>query len=387
MTIAAPSMNRESLRAGLGLLELICREIELTQSQLDEAREHYTAVGNWVGADDSPLARATIYPQGSMALGTSVKPLTGAEYDVDTVCFMPTLGVWIAPRTAYEILGQRLAEHGKYAGMLEPKQRCWRLNYAGRFHMDLALSVADPSSPFDGEMVPDRTLGEWKPTNPRGFAAWFNARAALQPSFLARASAGLKAEMLPLPDFGAEKGVLRRIVQVLKRHRDVYFQTREHVKPISVIVTTLAAHSYERQIAFQHEDAASLITAVVRGMPSFVYGRPGSFFVGNPTGPGENFAEKWNTHPERAEAFFDWIVRAATIPEQLVSQPGIDAVAHRAKEMLGDVAVGGALARFNETVSGARNRQALGIAGVQLAVGAPRGMAIPQNTFFGGSNR
>lgn len=31
------------------------------------------------------------------------------------------------------------------------------------------------------------------------------------------------------------------------------------------------------------------------------------FYIENPSYKGENFADKWNTHPERATAFFKWL--------------------------------------------------------------------------------
>ena len=42
------------------------------------------------------------------------------------------------------------------------------------------------------------------------------------------------------------KGILRRVVQILKRHRDHYFIGRApSLAPISIIITTLAARSYD----------------------------------------------------------------------------------------------------------------------------------------------
>ena len=34
------------------------------------------------------------------------------------------------------------------------------------------------------------------------------------------------------------------------------------------------------------------------------------FYIENPSYKGENFADKWNTHPERADAFFQWLYTA-----------------------------------------------------------------------------
>jgi hypothetical protein len=54
------------------------------------------------------------------------------------------------------------------------------------------------------------------------------------------------ADIEPFPQRSRFKGLLCRIVQIAKRHRDVYFLKHEvALAPISVIITTLAAWSYE----------------------------------------------------------------------------------------------------------------------------------------------
>ena len=40
------------------------------------------------------------------------------------------------------------------------------------------------------------------------------------------------------------RGLLRRSIQLTKRHRDVYFASNVTLAPISIILTTLTAQSY-----------------------------------------------------------------------------------------------------------------------------------------------
>lgn len=70
------------------LLIRVCNIFQLSPTQFSLAEKHYHAICDWLGADDSFLNpyRPDLYPQGSVALGTTVKPQLGEEYDVDLVC-------------------------------------------------------------------------------------------------------------------------------------------------------------------------------------------------------------------------------------------------------------------------------------------------------------
>ena len=51
-----------------------------------------------------------------------------------------------------------------------------------------------------------------------------------------------RADIEPFPAQSNIKGILRRIVQLLKRHRDIAFaDVKEDIAPISIIITTLAS--------------------------------------------------------------------------------------------------------------------------------------------------
>ena len=53
------------------LLDILCRHLQLTETQEHKARTSYGAVGDWLDAQDSPihLLRPDIFAQGSLALG------------------------------------------------------------------------------------------------------------------------------------------------------------------------------------------------------------------------------------------------------------------------------------------------------------------------------
>ena len=100
-------INRKRLNR---ILRDLADEIDVPPSRYREATERYEAVGAWLDADGSELARyqPSIYPQGSFALGTAVKPLGDEEYDVDTVCLLQRTPYQVTQKQLKDLVGDRL---------------------------------------------------------------------------------------------------------------------------------------------------------------------------------------------------------------------------------------------------------------------------------------
>lgn len=381
-----------------GALERVCQALELTDTQEKLAEGHYTAVGEWLAGSDDPVLRgAAIYVQGSTALGTTVRPLGRDEHDVDLVCFVPELAPSMPPAFLKARIGDRLRQNGHYKPMLEEKPRCWRLNHAGEFHLDITPAITNPACNRGGELVPDKKLSSWKPTNPKGYRDWFKVRAKLQPRMRLRKDGlvedrGAQANVEPYPSPMAAKGVLRRAVQLAKRHRDVHFaKSNPGLAPISVILTTLAARSYAYCVAsFEFDSELDLLQSIVRFMPVFIERRPGPggvrWRIPNETTQGENFAEKWNADPALAAAFFEWHARLSADLDGLVDLAGLDRLTESLTKLFGDEPARAALDALTGVVSGARASGRLTVApSVGLTVGAGAGSPVRRNTFFGDS--
>src|SRR2546429_2369026 len=166
------------------VLEMVCESLELSNSQFTQAKQRYEGVGACLaGSDDRVLRAIAIYLQGSTALRTTVKPIGVNEHDVDLVAHVPDLDVPISPAALKKGIGDCLRENGHYAPLLEEMPRCWRLNYANEFHMDITPSIPNPTCGMGGELVPDKALKSWKPSNPRGYRSKFDRRAAILPRF------------------------------------------------------------------------------------------------------------------------------------------------------------------------------------------------------------
>ena len=80
-------------------------------------------------------------------------------------------------------------------------------------------------------------------------------------------------------------------------------------KPISIIITTIAATLYQEE-----DNVVDALTNILLATPDWINRnkKNGLYYIENPSYPGENFADKWNAHPERATAFFEWIKQATT---------------------------------------------------------------------------
>jgi hypothetical protein len=382
----------------VGVLERLCEVIEPSNTQKEIAKDRYEAVGAWLAEASSYLfANVRIVPQGSFALGTAIKPLNGFEYDVDLLCRFAASAGDRGPADLKRVLGDRLREQAKYERILENMPRCWRLDYAGEFHMDITPSIPNPGCSNGGELVPDHKLRTWKATNPSGYLRLFEKRAALAPrmrimkSLTAMDSSG---RVDPFPQHTGFKGVLRRIVQLLKRHRDIYFENAdEALRPISVILTTLAARAYEFSVSKHTFDSEfDVVVAVVRAMPYFierstVYGEH-QWTIANETTEGENFAEKWNLHPERSTAFFEWHRRILSDVQQLAELEGSDRVTKSLEQAFGSQPVRQMVDAMAEEVNAGRRNQTLAVAPIigivtGIAIAPPRAASVRSNTFFG----
>jgi hypothetical protein len=188
--------------------------------------------------------------------------------------------------------------------------------------------------------------------------------------------------------------VLRRAVQICKRHRDVFFLEERDASraPISIIVTTLVARSYEYCVgSFEYDAPFDLLLDVVARMPDFIDEAPfrgvgRSWAIWNETTQGENFAEKWNVDPALAAAFFEWHKQISADLAALKAGEGLDQLGKMLGRSFGEGPVSAAMDAMTRSVSSARSNGRLSVAPVAgLTVGAvpARATSVPPNTFFG----
>lgn len=86
----------------------------------EEIVNSYKAVGSYLGELEEDL-NISIFPQGSLSLGTIIKPLAtdrNGEYDVDLVCHI-TNGQNLTLKEVKNIIGNRLKQSKLYSDKLD----------------------------------------------------------------------------------------------------------------------------------------------------------------------------------------------------------------------------------------------------------------------------
>ena len=212
-------------------------------------------------------------------------------------------------------------------------KRCWTLEYpSDPFHMDVLPSIPDSEAGGDAILLTDKNVRAWQHSDPIGYSDWFRGRMAdefvqVREELARTIEAGNVEEV---PEWRV-KTTLQRTIQALKRHRDIYFQSRLEHRPASIVITTLAAKSYSGR-----ESLFSVLGNVIKRMPNFVEKRNGIWWVPNPVQPAENFADRWREHPELADSFFAWVKQAQVDFESLEGTQGIDSVLKVIAKHLGE---------------------------------------------------
>lgn len=300
-------------------LEQFAEDLDISESRYLEAKKRYEGVGEWLGKEDSPLHAYVpeIYPQGSFSLGTVIKPITNKdEYDIDLVCFLGKLKKDATSQAQLKkMVGDRLKANETYKNLLDKEgRRCWTLNYANEFHMDVLPAIPDDLVRVRGGLLAEAVLitdtqikdTEWPKSNPRGYVKWFKSRQEeVFVSMRKRLAESIKASVDDIPEYKI-KTPLQKTIQILKRHRDIFCERKkDNCKPISIIITTLAASLYNGQ-----DNIYNAIHDILTGINDSVIIQAGRFYIPNPANPGENFADKWNEDTSLPKSFFEWVENA-----------------------------------------------------------------------------
>jgi hypothetical protein len=357
-------------------------QLELTPTQYKDAEQRYGAVGKWLLDTGSPLAiyDPEIYPQGSMLLGTTVRPQGRIEYDLDLVCQLHSCANQ-PPMVIYHWVHDRIADHETYRAMLEKLKRCVRLNYAGDFHMDILPACPNDEVGNAAIVVPDCKLICWMHSNPKGFAEWFFEQCRRRDELSERALKGA-VEPMPSPVPSAFKFPLQRVVQLMKRHRDLYFHGGRDIAR-SVILTTLAGMFYRGE-----RSLSMAMDGVLDGIAAALAAHPNVPRIENPVHPAENFADTWDE--DKYEKFKAYIanfrrgLKAVLYPTALDEQRGLEKSTGPLTELFGEAEVKEAIRLEASDMNRKRDLGKLAV-GATGMIGAPRSGAVvvPPTKFFG----
>lgn len=369
--------------ARLDLHEILVRialSTQLTPTKHDLASQRYEALGRALCERGSPFAglAPTVFPQGSMRIGTTVKPLPRAEFDLDLVCHLTRLDPSVTATEIFRELRRFLEQHPDYRHMVRARPRCMRLVYHDDFHLDVLVARTGAGAPLQ---VPDRDLGEWLDTDPIGFAEWFWQRCKLvrvEETATARAS----IEPVPSRQELAEKYPLQVAVQVLKRARDLHFEDKPALAPSSILLTTLIAGVYQGD-----PDAGSTIRGVLSRLREWVTACTDVPVVTHPTSPSEVLSRPWQERPEAFRAFCGWLAALENVWNRLDAAVGLPRISERLTEFLGSAPVQAAIREFStnvrETVGSGAARLTIGTAIALAPQAGSRSILVPRHTFYG----
>lgn len=310
------------------ILEQLAKSIDLTDAQYEEAISKYDAVGRYLSNPECILAayNPKIVPQGSMRIGTVTRPVhKECEFDMDANCRLD-IQVPVSQYKMKLLIGDCFNSSKIYERMLEEKKRCWRLKYAevSRFHFDIVPATADDFKWLIDLGVPLRyaehavlitdnedpnyylTTSELPKSNPEGYALWFLDVMKIQADAIRmKLAVELKLSVQQVPDFKV-RTPLQQAIQLMKRHRDLTYGDSEF-KPISVIITTLAAKAYQDVMSNNGGGLFyDILLDILERMPSYIKTFNGVFWISNPVNPNENFADKWASDPRLEKEFRKW---------------------------------------------------------------------------------
>ena len=303
----------------------------------EDAVLKYESVGAWLSADDSELKdlAPAVYPQGSFRLGTVIRPIAKYDYDIDLVCLLDRAKDQTTQKKLKDLVGDRLKKHPDLKGIVSPGCRCWLLDYPAEsnlpaFHMDVLPSIPNTQRPQTGILLTDRDLIQWQKSNPKAYADWFSGRMkTILLEKIAAAARDSRVNVEDVPEWQI-KTPLQIAVQLLKRHRDVYFASAPDDRPISIIITTLAAHAYRNQ-----PDVHDALIDITRDMEKFIQQRDGHWWIPNPVEPEENFADRWNQYPGRRNNFVRWLEQAKRDFVQLAGKQRLEEVVDSLRAPIG----------------------------------------------------
>lgn len=222
---------------------------------------------------------AEVYAQGSYSTDTLVKPLTltqgsgsAGEYDIDIVVERAD---WDGAVSALDEVADLLEEDGTYSRMLidRSKNSCVRIEYVADgggigFHVDLV-----PTKNTGGvRAVPNRETDDWKHSDAKAFADWFNDKAELNPG-------------------------LRQMALIIKRIRDLNGLT-DNLK--SILVLALVEKNYFSTGTIMG-DLLAVLDGIAMQLP--VAERPP--FIANPINAGEDLGSRIENYNEARGLFVD----------------------------------------------------------------------------------
>lgn len=396
------------------ILEELGKMLDISETQYNAVVKSYEAVGNWLSKEDSLLApyKPEILSQGSFMLGTMVKPENeNDDMDIDLVCQLKGKNPSWTQETLKQKVGDQLRANETYEEMLDDEgRRCWTLLYRQdsdkvieKYHMDILPSVVDSGYRMileraflsteleDIDKLAIRITDnqeedyhteidhlKWLKSNPFGYGRWFYQQATLD--FVKAFT--INEYIKPVPTYQKKKLPLQRVVQILKRHRNMMFNGDEH-KPISIIITTLASRAYSKE-----NNIIEALLNVIGRMEDFIdeynpHTGEKMKWIANPVNDQENFADKWIENPKKQENFYNWLNQVKVDLQNAISRRGVHLIQESLEKPFGKNIITKAFSNYGENLLKQRESGAMKMAAGTGLLGSTGRTTVPQHEPFG----
>lgn len=400
------------------LLADVAIRVQLSRTDYGKAQDRYETINGWIEREDSPLKDRVelCYAQGSMAIGATIASrLRTDEFDIDVVAQLD-LSPSVSPKDALDLLFKAIRgdKGSRYYLMAERRTRCITVHYADDMHLDVTPAVRmNGTQERQSWIFHDRAEAPQDRSyrliaNPYGFAEWFRQKTpndhAFADIFDERAreyERGLrvlaeKAEIEPVP---SQEPALRKskaviVLQLLKRWRNVQYDSRPGRQPPSILLAKLIADAANETTRLSEEllhQARHMLEVFHRCQ------RDGTLVhVVNPVCKDDILTDRWPGTLHDQKIFIDDLEALVREVERLVRGCDLGEMKEIMTRLFGEAPTGEAFRTFNEKVGGmvkdGQSRHSSGAGGLVLpgaasAVATP-GFAreTPRHTFYGADN-
>ncbi|MGL4863240.1 nucleotidyltransferase domain-containing protein [Cetobacterium sp.] len=320
-------------------LKQLLRMLDITITMHKNAENKYKAIAKYLQENG---LECDIYPQGSFALGTVVrahKKVKNENYDLDFICLIKVNKNTTTAEIIKTKVGELLKQHEVYSKILTEYDKCWTLSFPEEFNIDIIPAAEDEKIELsynfitkDRIAITDKKKESyiWLMSNPKGYTEWFEYinKPFLDYNLTQRTNefcAKNDGKIDEIPDYD-EKSSLQMVIQILKRHRDIYFDMikKDDKKPISAIITTISAKIAEH--APKNYNVFELLEYIANEFSIYamrntiseddfdkryinknvIKKSKDNWEILNPVNPTDNLADQWNEDPEKAVLFFKW---------------------------------------------------------------------------------
>lgn len=350
----------------------LVKEIQLSQTAYSTAEREFNSLTSLF---DDEYDNVKMFPQGSYSLGTTIRPLNADRDDFDVDFVIAFVDDDIGPSDVKENIGDVLSNSNRYKDKFSEKGRAWTVNY-NNSHIDIV--PAKINSAEDLYITDKNDQGYFFiKSNPKAFKKWFQNQGIIDKTVHEKITESIE----PIHSY-QRRTILQKTVQILKYHRNKFFQTRpEKEKPISMLITTIAATLYNGE-----SDLFQSVSNISAAIPQFMEsskGLDGNYHIYNPIETSEEFTDKWIDHPERKEAFIKWgnavyqdLVKASLCESRI-----------QFSQRLGDVLGQPVVSAYEHIGQRNQSDQKLGNMSFDkesgFVIGSKEHTSIPQNNFFG----